>query len=321
MGCLKLAYREEKTKLQVVYGGKFFEQKSVQRFLSVDPITKKFPELTPYQYASNTPISAVDIDGLEGLAGDPNGIYHANKDLYDDLTAGKATPRVVNSAKVGEGIVIVAALATDAFLTKGWATKTLIASEVFGAIQHNTARTEEGRKLQNQTAKENLTDAFLLYGGGKILGQLGKAVKFIVPFTPEASAAMDLAERSKIFKSGGLIDILDGSGQLKINTNSGYISGKVVSGDNTIFLNGKISTKNNILAITDLGVQTEKGFNSLESQNKIGPTLFSKLIKEIEILGKKAGFKEGHFERERLRPDGSRLPNRPVERIALRLAD
>jgi len=35
------------------------------RFLSVDPITKKYPELTPYQFASNTPIRAIDIDGLE----------------------------------------------------------------------------------------------------------------------------------------------------------------------------------------------------------------------------------------------------------------
>jgi len=37
------------------------------RFLSVDPITKKYPELTPYQFASNTPIQAIDLDGLEGV--------------------------------------------------------------------------------------------------------------------------------------------------------------------------------------------------------------------------------------------------------------
>ena len=32
---------------------------------SVDPLTKKYPELTPYQYASNTPIQAIDLDGKE----------------------------------------------------------------------------------------------------------------------------------------------------------------------------------------------------------------------------------------------------------------
>jgi uncharacterized protein RhaS with RHS repeats len=35
------------------------------RFLSVDPITDEYPELTPYQFASNTPIQAIDLDGLE----------------------------------------------------------------------------------------------------------------------------------------------------------------------------------------------------------------------------------------------------------------
>lgn len=31
----------------------------------MDPITSKYPELTPYQFASNSPISGVDLDGLE----------------------------------------------------------------------------------------------------------------------------------------------------------------------------------------------------------------------------------------------------------------
>lgn len=36
-----------------------------KRFLSVDPITGKYPMLTPYQFASNRPIIAIDMDGLE----------------------------------------------------------------------------------------------------------------------------------------------------------------------------------------------------------------------------------------------------------------
>ncbi len=35
------------------------------RFLSVDPISKDYPELTPYQFASNTPIFGIDLDGKE----------------------------------------------------------------------------------------------------------------------------------------------------------------------------------------------------------------------------------------------------------------
>ena len=35
------------------------------RFLRVDPLERSFPMLTPYQYASNSPISGIDLDGLE----------------------------------------------------------------------------------------------------------------------------------------------------------------------------------------------------------------------------------------------------------------
>ncbi len=31
----------------------------------MDPITKEYPELTPYQFASNRPIDGIDLDGLE----------------------------------------------------------------------------------------------------------------------------------------------------------------------------------------------------------------------------------------------------------------
>ena len=41
--------------------------REVSRFLSVDPLTAKFPGLSPYQYASNRPIDAIDLDGLEAL--------------------------------------------------------------------------------------------------------------------------------------------------------------------------------------------------------------------------------------------------------------
>lgn len=35
------------------------------RFLSVDPLTKSYPWYSPYQFAGNTPIVAIDMDGLE----------------------------------------------------------------------------------------------------------------------------------------------------------------------------------------------------------------------------------------------------------------
>jgi len=37
----------------------------IARFASVDPLRKKYPELSCYQFASNTPLWATDLDGLE----------------------------------------------------------------------------------------------------------------------------------------------------------------------------------------------------------------------------------------------------------------
>lgn len=37
----------------------------IGRFPQLDPLTNDYPELTPYQYASNEPIANVDMDGLE----------------------------------------------------------------------------------------------------------------------------------------------------------------------------------------------------------------------------------------------------------------
>jgi RHS repeat-associated protein len=46
------------------YGFRIYDAR-IAKFLSVDPLTQKYPELTPYQFASNTPMAAIDLDGLE----------------------------------------------------------------------------------------------------------------------------------------------------------------------------------------------------------------------------------------------------------------
>ena len=48
------------------YGFRIYNP-GIGRFLSVDPLTSAYPMLTPYQFASNTPIQAIDVDGLEAF--------------------------------------------------------------------------------------------------------------------------------------------------------------------------------------------------------------------------------------------------------------
>ncbi|WP_341836417.1 RHS repeat-associated core domain-containing protein [Chitinophaga pollutisoli] len=48
------------------YGFRIYDPR-VAKFLSVDPLTKSYPHYTPYQFAGNTPIMAIDLDGAEEL--------------------------------------------------------------------------------------------------------------------------------------------------------------------------------------------------------------------------------------------------------------
>jgi RHS repeat-associated protein len=46
------------------YGFRIYNPR-IARFLSVDPLTRSYPWYTPYQFAGNMPIAAIDLDGLE----------------------------------------------------------------------------------------------------------------------------------------------------------------------------------------------------------------------------------------------------------------
>lgn len=57
----------EGTGNSIDYGMRVYDPRA-GRFLSVDPLEKKFPALTPYQYASNRPVDGLDLDGEEYIS-------------------------------------------------------------------------------------------------------------------------------------------------------------------------------------------------------------------------------------------------------------
>ncbi|RAJ05425.1 RHS repeat-associated protein [Chitinophaga skermanii] len=48
------------------YGMRIYDPR-LGRFLNVDPLRKNYPMLSSYQFASNTPIQAIDLDGAEAF--------------------------------------------------------------------------------------------------------------------------------------------------------------------------------------------------------------------------------------------------------------
>jgi RHS repeat-associated protein len=62
---------------EIDYGNRIYDPR-VGRFLSLDPLQKKFPWYSPYQFTGNSPIAFVDLDGLE-----------RNYYIYEFSTAGR----------------------------------------------------------------------------------------------------------------------------------------------------------------------------------------------------------------------------------------
>ena len=73
------------------YGERMYYAK-VGRFFTVDPLTQKYPDLTPYQFASNTPVQAIDLDGLEKFSINFNGKAYS---IFGPYTRSEAPRRLL----------------------------------------------------------------------------------------------------------------------------------------------------------------------------------------------------------------------------------
>lgn len=78
---------KETDPIQYDYGFRIYDPR-LMRFKSVDPISKDYAGLTPYQFASNRPIDGIDMDGLE---------YLTYTIILEDMTGSGGTTRVKNS--------------------------------------------------------------------------------------------------------------------------------------------------------------------------------------------------------------------------------
>ncbi len=100
------------------YGNRIYDPR-LGRFLSVDPVTKSYPQLSPYQFASDKPINGIDLDGLEWVlkiydpqaisdfvkAGNDKDIYKQRGIAYQAIHSKFSAEDFWNRASKNPGIV------------------------------------------------------------------------------------------------------------------------------------------------------------------------------------------------------------------------
>jgi RHS repeat-associated protein len=118
----------------------------VGRFLSVDKLTKNFPWLTPYQFAGNTPIQAIDLDGKE--------IYYAQSGEQIGKYGSSTEVRVLNDDQVAQTRAEFAAhtenLKTDPNASSQFLSQTLLTT---GSVKYADYFTTVG-DVANTTSKD-----------------------------------------------------------------------------------------------------------------------------------------------------------------------
>jgi RHS repeat-associated protein len=112
---------------QIDYGMRAYDPRA-GRFMSLDPLTKKFPFYAPYQYAGNSPILAKDLDGMESTVNknkNEKAVTDAGHGINDD-----------NGAKNDDGT-------TEASMALMLETATSKALEKFGISDTRTRTTDD----------------------------------------------------------------------------------------------------------------------------------------------------------------------------------
>jgi RHS repeat-associated protein len=179
------------------YGMRIYDPR-LGRFLSVDPICRNYPELTPYQFASNRPIEGIDMDGLEfepyWATTVPQKILEMQAKYSPEQIAKwdkQGLMFVVGALTLGWGVAALATAESGAVLTT--IIKTAFRGGGVGAIVNTSVSIVKGDDLY--TTLKSATTGFL---SGAILGAYGKlnTIKEMISVGAFSSIVADYANQS-----------------------------------------------------------------------------------------------------------------------------
>lgn len=86
---------------------KVLKPEIMSRWLSVDPLARKFPSESPYCFAGNNPIYYVDKDGLYKVSAENERNYNQNYPLIMKYLSTQVEHDVANSSKIVNGLVSI----------------------------------------------------------------------------------------------------------------------------------------------------------------------------------------------------------------------
>jgi len=147
-----------------------------KRFFSVDPLTKNYAYYSPYQFAGNSPVLNLDLDGAEPIASIVD-MNNATRDSYYTLLGENEGERQYQLYKKGQvyGAIGALAIITDIYLTKGKISQFLLFSQLADIAEHNRAKTPERQAEQDLRSREKMADALIGFGMSRIIGS---SIKF-----------------------------------------------------------------------------------------------------------------------------------------------
>jgi RHS repeat-associated protein len=184
------------------YGERIYDPR-VSRFLSVDPFNQTYPWYTPYQFAGNTPIQAIDRDGSE-----PEYVF-AHSTIQENkrrMTPDQARDYERNGNKVGMAYMYATFLLPLDAMTgfNGHRIGTTLFTtystmNIFEYTNRNSNQKDPNiRAENNQRVKGEIVDLALGYAIGKISGRFFNSIRAI--------ATKRVALANNFYKEAGITD-------------------------------------------------------------------------------------------------------------------
>jgi len=149
----------------------------IARFFAVDPLAQSYPYFTPYQFAGNSPIHFIDLEGLE--PGEPGYRAFMGGLSISNPTAAKLETKIVNSPEYYKGMAYGMAAGTvftlDVFAFKGKASQLFFVYTPMAALfEHNRATTPEGQAAQDKRFRDGVADLAIGYGMSRTISAVAQ---------------------------------------------------------------------------------------------------------------------------------------------------